>query len=352
MWFNSPTNNGWVTFTLRAVRCKGANRRQRAGESRQKQPTMAGATEKIETRPSTMDLHGIFPAVTTPFGADGEVSLRHLRDNIGRYNQTRLAGYVLNGSTGESVLLRWEEIERLWETAREAAAPEKLLIAGTASESTSETIEHTNRAASLGYNAALVRTPHYYKPQMKSEALAEYYLRVADAARIPVMLYSVPIFTQLTVEASVVARVAAHPNIIGMKDSSGNVQGVTEIIAAAPKNFQMLVGSASTLVESMRRGAVGAILALACALPEICVEVYEASRDGDATRAQSLQQKLTAAASLFGPQYGIAGLKFAMDRLGYYGGPPRMPLLPVDAAARREIDAMLAAVVAESAAQN
>jgi 4-hydroxy-2-oxoglutarate aldolase len=299
-----------------------------------------------------MDLHGIFAAVTTPFGADGGVSLPRLRDNIGRYNQTRLAGYVLNGSTGESVLLRWEEIERVWGTARDAAGPGKLLIAGTAAESTAETIEHTNRAASLGYNAALVRTPHYYKPQMKSEALTEYYLRIADAARIPVMVYSVPIFTQLAVEASVVARVAEHPNIIGMKDSSGNVQGVAEIIDAAPKNFQMLVGSASTLLESMRRGAVGAILALACALPEICVEVYEASRDGDSTRAQSLQQRLTAPASLFGPQYGIAGLKFAMDRLGYYGGPPRLPLLPVDPAAQREIDAMLGTIVAESAARH
>src|ERR1700730_886423 len=174
-----------------------------------------------------MDLHGIFAAVTTPFAPDGAVSLERLRENITRYNQTRLAGYVLNGSTGESVLLRWEEIERVWETAREAAGPGKLLIAGTAAESTAETIEHTNRAASLGYNAALVRTPHYYKPQMKSEALTEYYLRIADAARIPVMVYSVPIFTQLAVEAAVVRRVAEHPNIIGMKDSSGNVQGVT-----------------------------------------------------------------------------------------------------------------------------
>jgi 4-hydroxy-2-oxoglutarate aldolase len=296
-----------------------------------------------------MDLHGIFPAVTTPFAPDGAVSLERLRDNIARYNRARLSGYVLNGSTGESVLLRWEEIERVWETAREAAAPGRLLVAGTAAESTAETIEHTNRAASLGCDVALVRTPHYFKPQMKVEALAEYYLRVADAARIPVMVYSVPIFTQLTVERTLVVRVAEHPNIIGMKDSSGNVQGVADIMAAAPANFQMLVGSASTLLESIERGAVGGILALACAFPEACVEIYEASRDGDRTRARSLQQMLIAPAKLFGPQYGIAGLKFAMDRLGYYGGSPRPPLLPVDRAAQSDIDAMLATIVAESA---
>src|ERR1700730_12356519 len=168
-----------------------------------------------------MDLHGIFAAVTTPFAPDGAVSLERLRENITRYNQTRLSGYVLNGSTGESVLLRWEEIERIWETVREVAAPGKILIAGTAAESTAETIEHTNRAASIGCDVALVRTPHYFKPQMTPDALTEFYLRVADAAKVPVLGYSVPIYTQLTLGAEVVGRVATHSNIIGMKDSSG-----------------------------------------------------------------------------------------------------------------------------------
>src|SRR5580704_13129152 len=173
-----------------------------------------------------MDLHGIFPAVTTPFAPDGAVSLERLRDNIARYNRARLSGYVLNGSTGESVLLRWEEIERAWETAREAAALGKILIAGTAAESTAETIEHTNRAADIGCDVALVRTPHYFKPQMTPAALVEFYLRVADAAKIPVMVYSVPIFTQLKLQADVVGRVAEHSNIIGMKDSSGDAESV------------------------------------------------------------------------------------------------------------------------------
>ena len=296
-----------------------------------------------------MKLRGIFPPLTTPFAADGSVSLSHLRDNIKRYNQTRLAGYAINGSTSESVLLRWDEVYRIWEAAREAAAPDKILIAGTGAESTAETIEHTNRAASLGYAVALVRTPSFYKPAMSEEALAGHYLRVADAARIPILVYSVPVFTHITVEAPLIARVSKHPNIIGMKDSSGNVQGVADIIAAAPKHFQTLVGSASTLYESLEKGAVGAILALACAFPELCVQIYEASRAGESAKAHSLAQQLIAPAKMFGPQYGIAGLKYALDRLGYFGGPARPPLLPVSEAARREIDALLSNLATQSA---
>ncbi|MGB0035525.1 MAG: dihydrodipicolinate synthase family protein [Candidatus Acidiferrales bacterium] len=299
-----------------------------------------------------MKLEGIFPPLTTPFASDGTIALTRLRENIRLYNQTRLAGYVLNGSTGESVLLRWEEIYRLWETAKECAAPGKIMIAGTAAEATVETIEHTNRAALLGYDFALVRTPHYFKPQMTVEAEAEYYLRVADVARIPILVYSVPIFTHLTVEAPLIARLAKHPNIAGMKDSSGDLKGVGEIIAAAPREFKTLVGSAPTVFESLQLGAVGAILALACAFPELCVEIYESSRAGDSAKAHSLAQKLIAPAKILGPQYGIAGLKYALDRLGYYGGPPRPPLLPVNEAAKREIDAMLATLTPQSAASN
>ena len=296
-----------------------------------------------------MKLHGIFPPLTTPFASDGSVSLSHLRNNIGRYNQTRLAGYAINGSTSESVLLRWDEVYRIWEAAREAAAPDKILIAGTGAESTAETIEHTNRAASLGYAVALVRTPSFYKPAMSEEALAGHYLRVADAAHIPILVYSVPVFTHVTVEAPLIARISKHSNIIGMKDSSGNVQGVADIIGAAPKEFQTLVGSASTLYESLESGAVGAILALACAFPELCVEIYEASRAGESAKAHSLAQQLIAPAKMFGSQYGIAGLKYALDRLGYVGGPPRPPLLPVSETARREIDTLLSNLTAQSA---
>ena len=299
-----------------------------------------------------MNLHGMFPPVTTPFGPDGAVALGRLRENLARYNRVGLAGYVLNGSTSESVLLRWDEVYRIWETGKEAAAPGKTMIAGTGAESTAETIEHTNRAASLGYDAALVRTPSFYKPAMTENNLAEHYLRVADAVRIPILIYSVPIFTHIQVEAPLVARLARHPNIIGIKDSSGDMAGVAKIIAAAPKSFRTLVGSAATLYQSLEIGAIGAILALACAFPEFCVEIYEASRAGDSTRAQALAQKLLAPAKMLSVKYGIAGLKYAMDRLGYFGGPPRGPLLPVNEAAQHEIDAMLAALVSESASRN
>jgi len=297
-----------------------------------------------------MNLDGIFAPLTATLAEDGSLSLERLRENIERYNRTRLAGYVLNGSTGESVLLRWEEIYRIWETALEVASHEKALVAGTGAESTPETIEHTNLAASLGYRVALVRTPSFYKPAMNEEALAEHYLRVADASRIPILVYSVPIFTHVKVEAPMIARVAGHQNILGMKDSSGDVEGVRKIIASAPKTFQTLVGSPSTLHESLELGAVGAILALACAFPDLCAEIYEASRKGDAARSHTLGQKLIAPAKLLGQQYGIAGLKYAQDRLGYFGGAPRRPLLPVSEAAKKEIEAMLAGMTAAPAA--
>jgi 4-hydroxy-2-oxoglutarate aldolase len=250
-----------------------------------------------------MNLHGIFPPLTTPFASDGSVAPARFRENIARYNRIGLSGYVVNGSTSESVLLRWEEVYRLWETAKDAAAPGKTLIAGTGAESTAETIEHTHRGAALGFDAALVRTPSFYKPAMNDNALAEHYLRVADAARIPILVYSVPIFTHIQVEAPLIARVSQHPNIIGMKDSSGDLPGVAKIIAAAPTDFSMLVGSASTLFESLEAGACGAILALACAFPELCVEIYEKARAGDRAAAQSLAQKLIAPAKMLGPQY-------------------------------------------------
>ncbi len=250
--------------------------------------------------------------------------------------------------------MRWEEIYRLWEAAKEAAAPGKIMVAGAGAEATAETIEHTNRAASLGYDFALIRTPHYFNPQMTVDAHAEYKLRVADAAGIPVMVYSVPIFTHLTVEAPLIARLAKHQNIIGMKDSSGDVKGVAEIIAAAPREIsgRWSVARIHALrIPATRRGGRHPC-SRQHAFPELCVEIYEASRAGDSAKAHSLAQKLIAPAKMLGPQYGIPGLKYTLDRLGYYGGPPRPPLLPVTEAAKREIDAMLAPVISHSASHS
>jgi 4-hydroxy-2-oxoglutarate aldolase len=296
-------------------------------------------------------LHGIFSPLTTPFAADGSVDHARIRSNIALYNKTGLAGYASNGSTGESVLLLWEEVYKIWETVKSAAAPEKILIAGTGAESTAETIVHTNRAAELGYAAALVRTPSFYKPAVNDDLLAEHYLRVADAAKIPVLLYAVPIYTHIKIEASLVARVAKHPNIIGMKDSSGDVNGVRQNVEAAPETFQTLVGWPTILFESLEVGAVGAILAVADAFPELCVSIFRAARAGQREKAQELAQKLVAPAKIFGSQAGLSGLKYAMDRQGYYGGPTRLPLLPLNDAAKRDVDAMLANLAHEPAHQ-
>jgi 4-hydroxy-2-oxoglutarate aldolase len=289
-----------------------------------------------------MDLSGVFPALTTPFAADGSVSLSDLKYNLHRYNGTDLAGYVVLGSTGESVLLSREETDGILATAKEAASPEKKLIAGSGAESTAETIEKTKRAAELGYHAALVKTPHYYKPAYKPEVLVAHYRKVADNSPIPVLLYSVPQFTGVALEAPEVAALAEHPNIIGIKDSSGSVQRAGEIIAAARPEFQVLVGSASTMYPSLLIGARGTILALANALPEKCVALYDFARRGQMEHARELQQILVKASKLIVSEAGIAGVKFVMDQRGYRGGIPRPPLLSLTDAAKQRLIALLA----------
>src|SRR5579864_6392375 len=296
-----------------------------------------------------MKLQGIFPPITTPFSSDGEVDLSRLRSNIELYNSTRLAGYVMNGSTSESVLLTWDEVERLWATAREFAAPDKIMIAGTGAESTAETIQHTKRAAKLGYDAALVRTPSYYKPSMTFEAEATHFLRVADASPIPVLIYSVPVFTGYTVEAPLVARLSSHKNIVGIKDSSGNVQRIAEIVRTTPADFNTLTGSALTLEDSLDAGACGAILAVSCVFPEACVEFYEAAGEGDKDRVQQLKKQVIGPAASLVAKFGIAGIKFSLDRLGYKGGAPRAPLLPLNEVAQQEIEVLLASATAAAA---
>jgi 4-hydroxy-2-oxoglutarate aldolase len=289
-----------------------------------------------------MDLSGVFPALTTPFATDGTVSLADLKYNLHRYNGTDLAGYVVLGSTGESVLLSREETDGILATAKEAASPGKKLIAGTGAESTAETIAKTKRAAELGYHAALVKTPHYYKPANKPEVLIAHYQKVADNSPIPVLLYSVPQFTGIALEAPEVAALAEHPNIIGIKDSSGSVQRVAEIIAAAGLEFQVLVGSASTMYPSLLIGARGAILALADALPEKCVALYDLARLGQHEQARELQQILVKASKLIVSEAGIAGVKFVMDQRGYRGGVPRPPLLPLTEEVKKRLTALLA----------
>lgn len=292
-----------------------------------------------------MKLNGIFPPLTTPFNQDGALALDRLKENITKYNGTGVAGYVVTGSTGEAVLLGRAEVEQVWTAARQAAGEGKILIAGTGVDSTVETIARTNRAAEIGYHVALVKTPYYYKPQMTPEAHAQHYLRVADAAKIPVLIYSVPQFTGVAVEAPTVAQLAEHPNIIGIKESSGVMQRVGEIIHRAPSSFLTLVGSATTFYPSMALGAVGGILAVADFLPELCVELYEACAKGDFDEARKLQARLIDPTITVVAKLGIPAIKFAMERVGYYGGPARRPFLPLNDAQKKEVERILEAVI-------
>jgi 4-hydroxy-2-oxoglutarate aldolase len=289
-----------------------------------------------------MDLSGVYAALTTPFAADGSVAHAELKQNIQRYDATGLAGYAVQGSTGESVLLSRAEWDSVLVAAKEAASPKKKLLAGTGVESTAETISRTKRAAELGYHAALVKTPYYYKPMYKPEVYIAHYRRVADASPIPVLLYSVPQFTGISLEAPEVAVLAEHPNIIGIKESSGHVQRVGEMVAAAPASFQILTGGAGVLLPSLVLGAKGAILALASALPEKCVELYELTRRGQIETARELQKNLLRASKLIVSELGIPGVKFVMDQRGYHGGEPRLPLLPLADAAKRRVLELLA----------
>jgi 4-hydroxy-2-oxoglutarate aldolase len=284
-----------------------------------------------------MQINGIFPALVTPFSSDESVSLSAVKENIRRYNQTGVAGYVVLGSTGETVMLSREEADSVLVAAKEAAASNKLLIAGTGAESTNETIARTKRAAALGYPLALVKTPYYYKPAYGPETYIRHYRAVADASPIPILLYSVPQFTGITLETPEILTLASHPNIVGIKDSSGNVQRVGEIVAGAPDDFCVLTGGAAVIYPALAVGARGAVLALAAALPEKCAELYDLVQRGQHEQARKLQHALVQASKRIVSENGIAGVKYAMDQRGFQGGLPRLPLLPLTEEKKRSI---------------
>jgi len=291
-----------------------------------------------------VDLSGIYPALTTPFDGEGAVSLDGVKHNIRLYNATGLAGFVVLGSTGESVMLSKSEGESILAAVREVADRGKRLIAGTGAESTAETIAKTKRAAELGYDVALVKTPYYYKPAYKPAVFARHYRSVADASPIPVLLYSVPVFTGVALESADVIALSDHPNIVGIKDSSGDVRRVGETIAGTPGEFQTLVGAASTVLPCLAIGARGAILALASALPEKCVELYRLFAAGKMEAARELQLALVTASRVIVSEMSIAGVKYAMEQRGYRGGVPRLPLLPLQEEQKKRLSAVLASL--------
>jgi 4-hydroxy-2-oxoglutarate aldolase len=353
-----------------------------------------------------MLLHGIFPPITTPFYPDGNIYFKKLEHNLERYSKTPVAGIVVLGSTGEAILLSDEEQRQVLRTAREATSNHKVLIAGTGIESAIETLRLTEYAAELGYDVAMVRTPHYYKSQMTPANMLAFYRTVADRSPLPVIIYNFPQATGYDIPAEVVIELAEHPNLIGIKESSGDVEKVRKMVegtrhvkrtatvtetfeavtprmlkAAAGGNgggelvsvgtlavgsatakpsssavtmvgglktrpkevgFQVLVGAAQKLEPSLQVGAVGAILAFADAAPTACYEIYAAWKEGDIELARLKQGRIAKAAQRVVGELSIPGVKYAMDFNGYFGGPPRLPLLPLTADLKSEIERLMA----------
>ena len=286
-----------------------------------------------------LKLHGIFPPIATPFNENGDIYNAKVEHNVDKWNHTGLTGYVVCGSTGESVHLTVEEKLQMFELVAKFAAPGKLLLAGTGVESVRETVMLTNRAAEMGYVGVMVRTPHYYKNLInRGDVQALYFRSVADQAKIPLMIYNWPQATGVDIPADTVVALSEHPNIIAIKESSGNLEKVMQMIRDVKPGFQVLVGSAPTLAPSFAVGAVGAVLAYANAAPYSTVAIWEAHRQRETEAAMDWQRRIGKAAALVTTKYGIPGLKYAMDLNGYYGGPPRLPLTPVGPQARAEIE--------------
>ena len=352
-----------------------------------------------------MLLHGIFPPITTPFYPDGNVYYKKLESNVERYSRTPIAGIVVLGSTGEAIMLSDQERRDVLKSAREVTAPTKVLIAGTGVESAIETLRLTEYAAGLGYDVAMVRTPHYYKKQMDPANMLAFYRTVADRSPIPVIIYNFPQATGYDISAELVCELAGHPNLIGIKESSGNLEKVRRMVegtlqikrsatvtetfdAVTPRmmaaansagsqggelvpvgalsgekdakpssssvtvvgkmktrqkevGFQVMVGAAHQLQQSLDTGAVGAILAFACPAPTACYEIYAAWKEGDAELARIKQERISKAAQRIG-DLGIPGFKHGVDFNGYYGGPSRLPLLPLTAEIKSELETLLA----------
>jgi len=355
-----------------------------------------------------MLLYGIFPPITTPFYPDGNVYFKKLEHNVERYSRTPVAGIVVLGSTGEAIMLSDRERRDVLKAAREAAAPNKVLVAGTGVESAMETLRLTEYAAELGYDVAMVRTPHYYKKQMQPANILAFYRMVADRSPLPVIIYNFPQATGYDIPAELVIELAEHPNLIGIKESSGDVGKVRKMVdgtrnirrkatvtemfdAVTPRmiaaaaagsgteggelvpvgmltgsgstskpssaavsvvgnlktrqkevGFQVLVGAANKLHPSLDAGAVGAILAFACLAPTACYEIYAAWKEGDGGLARLKQERIAQAAQRVVGELGIPGVKYGMDLNGYFGGPARLPLLPLTADKKAEVELLLA----------
>lgn len=281
---------------------------------------------------------GILLPITTPFHADGALDLDGLRFNIKKWNETDILGYVLLGSTGECVHL--DEAERLSviTTARSAASDQSRFMVGAGQQSTRGTINEIKRLSEAAtVDAFLIITPHFYRPSITQQALIAHYQSIADASPAPVILYSMPALTGIKIEPETAARLSEHENIIGIKDSSADLDGLRETIKLVRKDFAVLTGNGTVLNEALTAGACGGILAVGCVAPDMCLEIFRAVTSGESERASSLQAKLTPLAQAVTTRFGIGGLKAALEMKGYVGGSVRAPLAEPSAEAREEI---------------
>jgi 4-hydroxy-2-oxoglutarate aldolase len=288
---------------------------------------------------------GIYTPIATPFRDDGTVDERALAANVSRWMTTPLTGLVVLGSNGEAASLEDAEADRVVEIVRAAVPSSRPLIAGTGRESTRATIAATRRAAAAGADAALVRTPSFFKPQMTTDAFVRHFTEVADASPVPVLLYNVTLYTGVNLLPDAVERLAVHPNIVGMKESGSDIGQIAEYVARTPDDFTVLAGSATTLVHALCAGCDGAILALASLAPAECVLMLTLVREKRLDEAHALQRRLMPLARSVGTSYGVPGLKAALELKGYAGGPPRPPLRPVSSEVvdiiRRQLDALI-----------
>jgi 4-hydroxy-2-oxoglutarate aldolase len=287
-------------------------------------------------------LAGLYPPIPTPFHADERINLQQLERNLERWLAEPLDGIVMPGSNSEAAYLTHEERVLLWETCALALrGTNRRLIAGTGAETTAETIALTEGAAAYGAAAALVIPPFFYKAAMGHDVLVAHYRAVADASPIPVLLYNVPAFTGLDFALPLMAELVAHPNIVGVKDSSSNVVKMAGLLAAAPE-AAIFAGTGSALLPFLSIGAAGGIVALANVAARPLRQVLELFERGDLAGARRIQLALVALNDSITTRHGVAGLKYAMDRVGLFGGPARRPLLPLGATARAEIDHQIA----------
>jgi len=271
---------------------------------------------------------GVFTPIATPFTSNDTVDEKGLASNVKRWMTTPLTGLVVLGSNGEAPQLDDDEADRVVEIVRAGVPKDRPLIVGSGRESTKATIAATRRAAELGADAALVRTPSFFKSQMTTEVFIRHYSAVADASRIPVLLYNVTMYTAVTLPVDAIEQLSAHPNIAGIKESGNDLPYISESINRTPDDFTFLAGSATTLFQSLCAGADGAVLALAALLPDECVEMVKLVKENRIAQARELQRRLTPIARSIGGGFGISGLKAALDLLGFNGGPPRPPLRP------------------------